>query len=136
LAIVFDTSVLVEADRRSLPLRVVVELATDGESLAVAAITIAELLVGVHMGQPPSRQRERSAFVERVAQHFQIFSFDKDVAAIYAEIWAGMRLSGSMIPPHDLMIASMALTNGFDVLTQNVSHFRRIPRLTVRTPAW
>lgn len=36
----------------------------------------------------------------------------------------------------DLLIAATALANSYDVLTDNVREFRRVPDLAVRRPTW
>ena len=136
MALLIDSSIFIEAERRQLDLPAIVELAPSGEPLAVAAVTVSELLVGVRLALPAARQVEREAFVERITEEFPILSFDLDVARVYAEVWASLRLAGNVIPPHDLMIGATALTNGFDVLTHNVRDFSRIPGLRVREPGW
>jgi tRNA(fMet)-specific endonuclease VapC len=136
VGLIVDTSVFIEAERRSLALATIAHLAAPGETLAVAAITIAELLLGVHLGQPSYRRAEREAFVGKVIEEFQVLPFDVEVAAMYSDRWAALRRMGSIIPPHDLLIGATALYHGFDVLTHNVRDFDRIPGLTVRTPAW
>jgi tRNA(fMet)-specific endonuclease VapC len=136
VALIVDTSVFVEAERRGADLSEIVTLVPDDESLAVPAIVIAELLVGVHLGQPESRRREREEFIARISSQFPVLSFDVGVAAVYSELWATLRRAGGLIPPHDLMIGATALHYGAELLTHNLRDFQRIPGVQTREPGW
>ena len=46
-------------------------------------------------------------------------------------ITASLERDGNMIDIRDLLIASIALVNGFGILTNNVAHFKRIKHLKV-----
>ena len=43
---------------------------------------------------------------------------------------------GQIIGHNDLIIASTALANDYDLLTDNVREFQRVPGLTMRQPVW
>jgi tRNA(fMet)-specific endonuclease VapC len=47
-----------------------------------------------------------------------------------------LRSSGLTIGPYDAIIAATALANGYDVLTDNIREFSRVPGLVVRQPNW
>lgn len=136
MGLLVDTSVFVEAERRRLALPTIVELASAEEPIAVAAVTIAELLVGVHLGRPQARRLQRQAFIAQVIRDFPVLPFGIEVARTYAQVWADLRRSGNVIPPHDLMIACTAACHGLEVLTHNLREFQRIPGLTLRAPNW
>ncbi|MBI2767633.1 MAG: PIN domain-containing protein [Chloroflexi bacterium] len=136
MAVLVDSSVFIEAERREFSLDEIFALVRPGESMAVSAIGAAELLFGFHLGAPAQRRLQRSAFADSVFEQFEILAFDIVVARRYAELWAHLRSKGTMIGLHDLMIGATALANGFDVLTHNVRDFERIPGLTVRRPDW
>ena len=65
-----------------------------------------------------------------------ILPFGLAEARIHARIWAGLTASGTLIGAHDLLIAATALAHGFDLLTDNVREFSRVPGLVVRQPVW
>jgi len=136
VAILIDSTVFIEAERRRLPVANVLVLTPDDEPVALAAITVSELLLGVHLGAPTEQRRFREEYIEDVIAHVTLLDFDLEVARVYADVWARLRLRGNMIAPHDLMIGSTALAHGFDVLTHNMRDFSRIPGLEVRQPAW
>lgn len=136
MAFIVDTSVFVEAERRGLGLSAIVALVPEEEQLAVPAIVVAELLVGVHLGEPLARRLEREDFIARILEELPVLDFDTGVASVYSGMWAGLRRAGSIIPPHDLMIGATAVHYDYDVLTQNTRHFIRIPGVRIREPAW
>ena len=136
MTIVVDASVFIEAERRHLDVPEIVALVLPEERLTVASIAVSELLVGMHLADTVHKRREREDFVERIVNAFPVLAFDVAVAGVYAEIWAHLRSSGNLIPPHDLMIGATALHFDFQVLTHNLRHFARIPGLRVIEPNW
>lgn len=48
---------------------------------------------------------------------------------IAGKITARLERDGNMIDIRDLLIASIALVNGFGVLTNNIEHFNKIKHL-------
>ena len=97
----------------------------------ISAITISELLVGVHRASGQSRRMKRTAFVEFVLNHFPALSFTDVTARVHAQLFADLQRKGKMIGAHDLIIASTALLHDFPVLTHNRNEFERVPGLTV-----
>lgn len=107
-----------------------------GEPLALASISAAELLAGIHRADTAERRERREAFVERILEAVPAFPFDVTVARVYADLAENLRASGTTIGTHDLMIAATALAHGYEVLTENVRHFDRVPGLVVHQPDW
>ncbi|MCK4397587.1 MAG: type II toxin-antitoxin system VapC family toxin, partial [Methanophagales archaeon] len=56
---------------------------------------------------------------------------DEDSMEMAGRITASLERDGNMIDIRDLLIALIALVNGFGVLTNNVAHFKRIKYLRV-----
>jgi tRNA(fMet)-specific endonuclease VapC len=63
MGIVLDSSILVAFERRRFDLE---RLLADRASPAIAAVTAAELLVGVERANTPERRTRRQSFVESV----------------------------------------------------------------------
>lgn len=124
-----DSSVLVRLERAGAGLSL-----PDGEDVAIAAITVSELLHGVHRADP-ARRPQREAFVENVLSIFPVVAFDVQIARVHARLWANLAGSGQLIGPHDMIIAATALTLGWSLTTLNVAEFSRVPGLDVRRPA-
>ena len=131
MAVLVDSSVLIDIERRRQSLDSLEAIANE-EPIALAAISVSELLVGVHRAETEERARSRAAFVEDVVSRFTVISFDLATARIYGQITAGLMSAGQTIGAHDVLIAATAIAHGYTVLTHNLRDFRRIPNLEVR----
>jgi predicted nucleic acid-binding protein len=127
VAVLIDTSVLVDTERRRAPL----ETVADGEDRAISVVTASELLHGVHRAVDPTARMRRHAFVEWVLARMEPVPITTHVARVHAEIWARLEADGRLIAAHDLWIAATALAHGLRVATVNVRHFERVPGLDV-----
>lgn len=140
MGIVIDTSVLVTLERAGRSwddlLSGLKSGTEDDPFVAIAAITVSELLVGVLRADSKSRRALRGDFVEQVIGKVTVLSFDLASARVHARVWAGLSGSGETIGPSDLLIAATALANGHAVLTENFREFQRVPDLDVLAPLW
>jgi len=99
-----DTTFLVAADRSGAALDEVIE---DDDDVAIAAVTLAELLVGVALSAAGHRAR-RQAFVEEISTGIPVLNYDVAVAEINAQLLVATRRAGKPRGAHDLMIAATA----------------------------
>ena len=99
--------------------------------MAIAAITAAELLVGVELSDAKTRS-SRSAFVESVLSAIPIEPYDLDVARTHASLLAHMRRTGRPRGAHDLLIAATALAHGRTVVSADPAGFAGLPGLALR----
>jgi tRNA(fMet)-specific endonuclease VapC len=127
MAVLIDTSVLVDAERRGALL----DRVAGDEDRAISVITASELLHGVHRATSQGIRTRRSAFVEHVLAQLEPLPITTRVARIHAEARAQLQRAGSPIGAHDLWIAATALAHGLRLATQNARHFERVPGLTV-----
>ena len=132
MGVIFDTSFLIEAERRESEISEFSKKRED-EPFGISVITVAELLHGVHRADSSIRRLKRSAYVEKVIELFPIYNFEITTARIYAELWSDMSRRGVQIGAHDLIIGSTALALGFSVATCNLRHFERIEGLKIET---
>lgn len=126
--LILDTTVLVTAERSARSLDAVID---DEDDVVIAAITAAELLVGVELSEGKSRQRRR-AFVEDIFSTMPIEPYDLDVARTHASLLAHTRRSGRPRGAHDLLIAATALAHGRTVVSADPSGFADLPGLVLR----
>lgn len=124
-----DASVLIAAERGTLDLDEVLSASGDRE-IALAAITAAEILHGVHRATG-RRRLQREAFVERLLEQLPVVSFDLVAARIHARVWAELAAKGSPVGERDLLIAATAMARGHSVATRDERSFPRIPGLPV-----
>lgn len=97
-----------------------------GEEVALAAVSAAELLHGIHRARAAQRPK-REAFVESILGTVAVLPFDLRAARIHARIWADLASRGRMVGERDLMIAATAVAYGHRVLTSDARSFPRIP---------
>lgn len=127
MAVLIDTSVLVDVERRGLSL----ERALGERERAISVITASELLHGVHRATDDRVRTRRQAFVEYLISSIEPLPITTSVARSHAEIWAGLERSGEAIGAHDMWIAATAVSHGMEVATANAIEFERVPGLTV-----
>jgi tRNA(fMet)-specific endonuclease VapC len=100
--------------------------------VAIAAITAAELLVGVELADP-ARRPGRQALVDAVLEGLPVEDYDLEVARAHARLLAHARRSGRARGAHDLVIAATALARARTVVTADRSGFSGLPGVAVRT---
>jgi tRNA(fMet)-specific endonuclease VapC len=127
MAVLIDTSVLVDAERRGQSL----DQAIGDQDRAISVITVSELLHGVHRARAGAVRARRSAFVEHLISAIEPLPVTTAIARAHAEIWAELENDGNLIGAHDLWIAATALSHGMDVATANTRDFGRVPGLNV-----
>ncbi len=88
--LLLDTTFLVDADRGDKQLDAAVADDDDG---AIAAVTVAELLVGVELSTGRSRSRRRE-FLEAVVATVPVVSYDLAVAEAHAHLLVAVRRQG------------------------------------------
>lgn len=127
---VIDSSVLVAAERGKLDLAQLLDAHGD-KPVAIAAITASELLHGVHRAKDPAQRARRETFVEELLAALPVVPFDLVVARVHARLSAELATAGTPVGAHDLLIASTALSVGYDVATRDERSFPRVPGIHV-----
>ena len=121
---IVDSSVLVAYERRRFDLE---RLLTDHLPAAIAAVTAAELLIGVQRADTPERRARREAFVENLIARMPIIAFDLPQARLFAVRFAELAQRGEVIGDRDLQIAVTALSLDYELATLNVLSFNAWP---------
>lgn len=127
MAVLIDTSVLIDAERRGQAL----ERSAGDQDRAISAITASELLHGVHRAGAEHIRARREAFVEHLLASLEALPITTAVARVHAGIWAALEREGKIIGAHDLWIAATAVSHGMGLATANAAEFERVPGLTV-----
>ncbi|OPG12955.1 PIN domain-containing protein [Microbispora sp. GKU 823] len=115
--LILDTGVLIAAERGRAEVDSVIG---DADDVAVAAITIAELLVGVELADP-ARRPARQAFVDQVLALIPVEEYTTDVARVHARLMAHVRREGKTRGAYDLLIAATAAATARTVVTMDSS---------------
>jgi tRNA(fMet)-specific endonuclease VapC len=126
--LLLDTTILIDAERAGAGLD---RLIADDDDAVIAAITVAELQVGVMLADERHRAA-RSAYVESVLAAIPALAYDSDVAVEHARLLVATRQAGRARGAHDLIIAATAKATGRIVVTSDSSAFSDLPGVEVR----
>jgi tRNA(fMet)-specific endonuclease VapC len=127
-ALIVDTGVLVEVERGQRELDDVV---ADDDDTAIAAITLAELEVGVRLAATDAQGRLRRAFVNTVLGAVTVIAYDERATTHHADLLVHTRRTGRPRGAHDLMVAATAMATGRTLLTMDGRAFADLPGLSV-----
>lgn len=126
--LILDTTVLIDAERRGRRLD---RLIADEDDVAIAAVTAAELLVGVELADDARRPR-RASFVRSVLDTVPIEDYDVQVARVHATLLAHVRRTGRPRGAHDLVIAATAAARDRLVVSTDTTAFADLPGVPIR----
>ena len=82
--LLLDTTFLIDAERGDVTCDAVID---DDDDVAIAAVTVAELLVGVEVASG-KRRNTRQVYVEEILESLPIIAYDRNVAVEHAEPWS------------------------------------------------
>ncbi len=102
----------------------------DSDDVAVAAITVAELRVGVQVAKGRRRDK-RERFVRAVLEAVSIEPYDLEVAEAHAVLLAHVRRVGAPRGAHDLIIAATARAQEREVVSLDRSGFAELPGVSL-----
>ncbi len=122
-ALLLDTTFLIDIERDDRDLDAWID---DDDDVAMAAVTVAELQVGVELASRRHRER-RVTFVQAVIESVPVLPYGMDTALVHAELLADTRRSGRSRGAHDLIIAATARSSGRAVLSADPAGFEDLP---------
>jgi tRNA(fMet)-specific endonuclease VapC len=102
----------------------------DSDDVAVAAITVAELRVGVQLAKGRRRDK-RERFVAAVLDAVSIEPYDLEVAEAHAVLLAHVRRVGTPRGAHDVIIAATARAQERQVVSLDRSGFAELPGVSL-----
>jgi len=97
------------------------------ESIAISIISYYEIVSGLQSINAAKRINEFDKFCALI----DIFNLDKQSILASCKIYSTLKKSGKLIDDIDILIAGVAKSNDFIVVTDNKQHFERIEGLTV-----
>ena len=92
--------------------------------IEISVITYYEIVGGL------SAKNAFSVFEDFVAENL-VIAMTENSAKISAELYSTLRQSGNIVDDIDLLIAGIAIDNEMLLVTNNESHFNRIPGLMI-----
>lgn len=96
-----------------------------GQPVAITAVTASELLHRCHRATNAGARAKRFAYVDTLLDSIPVAPFGLAEARRHAERCALLARRGTMIGPHDLLIAATALPRGDSLATLNQREFKR-----------
>lgn len=121
-----DTNVVIHGIR-SEPASVRRRLQQVGpDEVRISAITVAELWYGAERSDDPARRR---AVFHEFLKPYEVVPFDRRAGEHHGRLRHELR--HQPIGERDLLIAAIAVANGYTVVTSNTGEFRRVLGLGV-----
>lgn len=134
LGVVLDSSIVITAERRSLPVPQLIEAIQGalGEiEVSLSSITVAELVHGIYQARTPEAKQRRRRYIQELVDLVPLHPVTLQTAHSAGQI-EGQEASREMSCLfNDLLIASAGIEQGYATLTQNIRHFEMIPGLRV-----
>lgn len=97
-------------------------------AVAISVITLAELRYGAECSaQPTASHQAIDDFVSGVT----VLDLGPESAMRFGAIKAHLRRNGNLIEDFDLLLAATALSHKMTLVTNNTSHFQRVPQITL-----
>jgi tRNA(fMet)-specific endonuclease VapC len=125
--LILDTRVLIEVERGD---RALLDSVEDVADVAIAAVTVAELRVGIALTEG-RRRRNHELFAATVLDSILIENYDSDVAEAHAGLLAATHRTGIPRERHDLIVAATAVARGREVVTPDPRVFADLPGVEV-----
>ena len=126
--LLLDTTFLIDAERAGAGLD---ELIADDDDAAIAAVTVAEMHVGVMLADERHRAA-RAAYVDEVLAAIPALAYDGAIAFEHASLLVATRQAGRARGAHDLILAATAKATGRVVVTADRAAFDDLPGVEVR----
>ena len=121
--LLLDTTFLIDAEREGIDLD---DAIADDDDVAIAAVTVAELLVGVRLASGKQR-KTRQVYVEEIIDSIPVIAYDKNVAVEHSELLVAVRSQGRPRGAHDLLIAATARASRRTIVTADQEAFTDLP---------
>lgn len=135
MGLILDTSVLIAGERKGGTVQQILRtLASRGDAAAaLSAISVVELTHGIYRARSEDAMARRQRYVDEVFRTLPVHPITFEIARLAGQIEGEQAAKGNVIAFEDLLIGATALHLGWEVVTLNVSHFERIPGLTVQS---
>lgn len=125
-----DTDLLIDFLRNRGAHAKVFEVAVERYRCALPSITVYEVCLGIER----TRRQDDWRHLQRLLSVVEVLPFDLVAARASAQIDAQLQRAGVRLDFPDLFIAGICLAAHTSLLTRNVTHFSRIPRLNLIDP--
>ena len=98
------------------------------QDIAIPAVVLYELEVGIAKSTQPSRRRKQ---LDVLLDSVEVLAFDQKTARAAATIRSELESSGNGIGPIDVLIAATAASHRCTLVTHNLKEFSRVRGLAI-----
>jgi tRNA(fMet)-specific endonuclease VapC len=126
--LILDTGALIALERGRANSS---DVLPDDADVAISAVTVSELLLGVELADAAYRDTRRE-LVEGVIERVEVIAFDLEVARHHAALLAHTRRIGQPRGAHDIQIAATASATARTVVTTDATAFDGLPGVVRR----
>jgi tRNA(fMet)-specific endonuclease VapC len=125
----FDTNFLIDLMEQDATAKSKLRsLSSDCNLLYTTTITLAELYRGAYLSKDTHKEVDK---IQNLLGFVKLLTMDANSAKIFGEL--SVQLKTNMIGDADLFISSIVLSNNEVLLTKNLKHFERVPKLKFET---
>jgi tRNA(fMet)-specific endonuclease VapC len=132
MGLILDSSVVIAAERRRLPVEVLlaeIRASIGPVEIALSVVSVMELEHGIWRAQDETRASRRRQFLEDLIATVPVHPLTVELARKAGRIDAELQGKGIRIAVPDLLIGVSALELGYGIGSANLRHFERIPGL-------
>lgn len=101
-------------------------LQSDGP--AISLVTYGEVYEGILFSKDP---KQAASVFRRFYRNVTMLPLNRVILRRFARLRGELRVSGTLLPDFDLLIAATAIHFDLTLVTRNTRHFQRIPDLTL-----
>ena len=128
----FDTGFIVDlvnSDVSAVELSRVVD--QEASLAAISVISVHEYLFGIYFryGKEEQELKRKLASAQNDLERFEVIAVTRGVTEVSSRIHADLAAAGNQIGINDIYIAATAVHYGLSLVSRNVRHFKRIPKL-------
>src|SRR5713101_2800395 len=116
LGVVFDSTVVITAERRNLAVPQLVETIQSaiGEiEVSLSPITVAELVHGIYRARTPEASQRRREYIQELVDLIPVHPVTLQTAYLVGQIEGQEAAKGNVLPFNDLLIAAAAIEQGY-----------------------
>lgn len=122
--ILLDSSILIELFRSpNKENTMFYKLAAEENHFAISIITHYEIFAGSN--------EKQDSFWKEFTDTIEILDFDLKSSIQAVKIYKQLKKANKLIDLADILIAATALSNGIQIATLNLNHFKRINKLNI-----
>ena len=125
MAYLVDTNVLCESSKPSPDPKVIRWLADHDSELHVSALSVGEMLKGIHLMDAGKRRLDIERWYQRIERWAanRLLALDAPVMATWGRFYAKHQLKGHKLPLTDSLIAATAIHHKLTLITRNTADF-------------